>query len=344
MKIEQSMVKLYAKVENHQKIETKIETELWHQNLQSGVVLNISEQGRSIQQECIQKCAKSDKIESKTEMDPKDKLKILLIEKLLSKITGKKIKFKLLRKTKVDENTAKDTDIKIAISSQMPANSFGFVLRLESYKQLQQDFSFSAKAKVKTQNGEEFELDIKLNFSQSFVERFNLEIRFGQQKNIDPLVINLDSNLPSFSERYFEFDLDADSVPDKIRLLSGNSGFLALDKNQNNKIDSGLELFGPSTGDGFFELSGYDTDKNGWIDENDPVFPNLLVWIKTDSDDKVVKLSELGIGAIFVGNAESNYSLYDFNTNTPYANVKKTGLFLFENKKAGVIQHIDLII
>ena len=53
----------------------------------------------------------------------------------------------------------------------------------------------------------------------------------------------------------FIFDLDTDGHKEKIEIPGTNSGLLALDKNGNNIIDNGSELFGPTTGNGFPELS-----------------------------------------------------------------------------------------
>ena len=55
-------------------------------------------------------------------------------------------------------------------------------------------------------------------------------------------------------------------------MLGSGSGFLALDKNGNGKIDDGSELFGTKSGDGFADLAEYDSDGNGWIDEKGRVY------------------------------------------------------------------------
>ena len=63
----------------------------------------------------------------------------------------------------------------------------------------------------------------------------------------------------------------------KISFVGSGSGLLALDKNGDGIINNGTELFGPNTQDGFSELSKYDSDGNGWIDENDSVYDNLRI-------------------------------------------------------------------
>ena len=54
-------------------------------------------------------------------------------------------------------------------------------------------------------------------------------------------------------------------------MLGKGSGFLALDKDGNGKIDDGNELFGTKSSDGFGDLREYDSDGSGWIDENDEI-------------------------------------------------------------------------
>ena len=82
----------------------------------------------------------------------------------------------------------------------------------------------------------------------------------------DPLVINLDGNIAELSDQTFLFDLDGDGEMDEISELSAKSGFLALDKNGDGTINDGTELFGTRSGNGFQDLSAYDTDHNGFID------------------------------------------------------------------------------
>jgi len=341
MRIEQSYVKLSSEIQRIEKTESKVEFEVWQNTTTPAYLVEISDKAKNIQNISCEKNQNCQDIKDEIEISPEDKLKILLIEKLLSKITGKKVKFKLLEKLKTDQQEVNEN---IKIQPQNQIVPYGFRLSASYSRELKTDFSFSAKAIVKTQDSREISIDLNLNFSQSFAERFDIDIRFGMPKNVDPLVINFDGKLPSFVPKTFEFDIDIDSELDKVSLLSKGNGFLALDKNQNGKIDNGSELFGPALNDSFLELSQYDSDKNGWIDENDEVFSNLLVWIKTESEDKILKIKELNIGAIFLGNINSQYNLQNSENNKTLGTVQKTGIFLFESGKPGILQHIDIAI
>lgn len=200
------------------------------------------------------------------------------------------------------------------------------------------ELNFSAKAII--QSGQkQLELNLEVNISQSFVAQNRLLLESNQ---VDPLVISLDGTMPQLSSNKFSFDIDSDGTKDQISLLRSGNGFLALDKNSNGKIDNGSELFGASSGDGFSELLKYDDDHNGWIDENDAIFDKLRVWLKTENEDRLVALGEVGIGAIFLGSINTPFSLKS-NINSELGEIKRSGLVVFEDGKAGVISQVDLI-
>jgi len=129
-----------------------------------------------------------------------------------------------------------------------------------------------------------------------------------------------------------------------VPLLYGNRGYLALDLNSNGKIDSGKELFGAVSGDGFAELARHDSDGNGWIDESDPVFKKMLVWTP-DSQGKqaLTSLAQHGVGALYLGKVETPFALKD-SANQTLGAVRATGAYLAENGSAGVLQQIDLMV
>ena len=63
------------------------------------------------------------------------------------------------------------------------------------------------------------------------------------------------SNVTSVSDMKFKFDIDSDGKVDEISFVGKSSGFLALDKNEDGKINDGSELFGTKSGDGFSDLA-----------------------------------------------------------------------------------------
>lgn len=152
-----------------------------------------------------------------------------------------------------------------------------------------------------------------INFSmESSLASAHINIKRNRFK--DPLIIGLDGQIADFSDKKMQFDLDADGTKDQIAMLKGNSAYLAMDKNHNGKIDDGTELIGTQNG-GFNELQELDSDKNGFIDENDAAYKDLKIWKKTDRSDKVKSLSESKIGALYAEGVNNNYE-YISNGNT----------------------------
>ena len=205
-----------------------------------------------------------------------------------------------------------------------------------------QSLNFRLDAKIQA-DSKEISLSINLSLSRSFVEQTKLSKELIQRPLQDPLVISLDGMMPSLSSTSFAFDIDSDGKSDQVSMLGGGSAFLALDKNSNNLTDDGNELFGTKSGDGFADLRKYDDDENGWIDENDAVFNKLRVWRKSEGKDELIALGEVGIGAIFLGNIETPFSLKS-DLNQLLGEMRKSGFVLFESGRAGVISQIDLAV
>ena len=201
----------------------------------------------------------------------------------------------------------------------------------------EESFSMSTQALIKTDTKE---LKLNLNFSMSRSLVVDNSIDFYSA--FDPLVLNLKGDMPNLSSDTFYFDLDNDGEKDQISKLSKGSGFLALDRNGDGKINNGSELFGTVTGDGFKELSDYDEDKNSWIDESDSIFDKLQVWFRSGKDEEkeLVSLGEVGIGAIYLNSTRSEYH-YKSETNMLLGELKSSSFFLNEDGSSGNISQID---
>ena len=127
-------------------------------------------------------------------------------------------------------------------------------------------------------------------------------------------------------------------------LLSGTRGYLALDRNSNQRIDSGLELFGPATGNGYTELARHDDDGNGWIDESDAVFSQLKVWVpEAEGAGRLMSLKEAGVGALSLAATQTPFALRT-SGNDPLGMVRSTSAYLREDGGAGTMQQIDLAV
>ena len=206
-----------------------------------------------------------------------------------------------------------------------------------------EEVSYSTTGKAVTADGREIEFDLSFSMSRSFEQYYEKEHTLDISKLCDPLVINLDTDIASVSDQKFLFDIDSDGVKDNISMLNKGSGFLALDKNGDGIINDGSELFGTRSGNGFRDLSEYDSDGNGWIDEADEIFDKLSLCIFDENgEQKLYKLKEKGLGAIFLGSVDTGFLLRDHSDNRVNAAIRKTGLFLYENGLAGTVQHLDL--
>ncbi|MBD5147889.1 MAG: hypothetical protein HDT19_03760 [Oscillibacter sp.] len=200
--------------------------------------------------------------------------------------------------------------------------------------------AFTSSGSVVTSDGRSIGFNISLEMSRSFETAYSIT---GQEEVFtDPLVINLDTQAAALSDVTFFFDLNCDGEAEEISGLDSASGFLALDKNGDGKINDGSELFGAKTGDGFSELAQYDEDGNGWIDENDSIFSKLSVWVQCgDGEGKLLSLSEADVGAIFLGKQNSQFTLAN-SYGDENAVVRSTGVYLKESTGlAGTVQHVD---
>ncbi len=202
---------------------------------------------------------------------------------------------------------------------------------------------FATQGKVVTASGKEINFNVEVSMSRSFYEETASFLDLSMVRLTDPLVINLDTETASVSDQKFYFDLDADGHAEQISRLNAGSGFLALDKNGDGVINDGSELFGTASGNGFADLAQYDQDGNGWIDEADEIFDKLLIWQKDENGKDVLRgLGAAGVGAIYLGNVNTEFSLNSQTDNKTNAIVRQTGMFLYENGTAGTMQQIDL--
>lgn len=208
--------------------------------------------------------------------------------------------------------------------------------------QEEESMSFSTTGTVVTADGREIHFNLDVGMSHSFSQYYKEE-----SQNVvafcDPLVINLDGDCVGLSDQKFFFDLDCDGTKEEISTLETGNAFLALDRNGDGMINDGSELFGAKTGNGFADLARYDEDGNGWIDEADPIFDQLKVWVKDeDGNDRLYTLKEKGLGAIYLGSSDTDYTLRSDTTGDVNGQIRRSGVFLYENGMAGTIAHIDM--
>jgi hypothetical protein len=248
-----------------------------------------------------------------------------LLEAMLEKLTGKK--FTASARTAV--RLTADTGVTFGQGGQ----PFEAKQQITAVHYESETVSYSAQGFVNTADGRTISVDLNFNMSREVFSAVSETINLNAQ---DPLVVNYNGSAASLTSRKFDFDLNFDGVMDQISFAGEGSGFLALDKNGDGAINNGSELFGPRTGSGFSELRNYDIDRNGWIDENDDIFTKLLIWSKdSDGKDLLITLKEADVGAIYLGDISTQYTLDG-------GAMRSTSVFLKESGGAGTVHHIDL--
>ncbi len=269
----------------------------------------------------------------------KQDTRINLLESLVYALTGKRVKF---RDPSADLTKKSGSGIVISVTGVGGKPNWGVAYDYREVKTEAESVSFNSGGYVRTADGRTIKFDLNFAMSREFYQESGVSIRLGAAK-VDPLVVVMNGGAPTLSRTKQAFDLDADGVAENISFATGNSGFLAFDKNGDGIINDGGELFGPSSGNGFSELRAYDTDKNGWIDESDEIFGKLSVLtMREDGTKTLFKLGEAGIGAIYLNDVSTQFEIKDMAGE--YGEMKSSSIVLNENGTVGTIHHIDLSI
>ena len=129
----------------------------------------------------------------------------------------------------------------------------GYSMNMLTYSETEET-GFHANGRACTEDGRTIDFNINILMSRSYMEYMNVSIPTMADALCDPLVVNIGSDTADVRDQTFKFDLDADGTEDEISMLGKGSGFLALDKNGDGKINDGSELFGTKSGDGFGDL------------------------------------------------------------------------------------------
>ena len=274
------------------------------------------------------------------EVSDENKLKIKLIEQFIRHLTGKDFKIRIPDKL-VREEAGSLTAQGTAVPQSTGGAGWGIIYNKTVTATQSESAAFEATAQITTGDGHQIKMQISLALARSISAAESTTIRLGDAKAVDPLVLNFAAASASATASKFTFDLNADGKTEQISFVGPGSGLLALDKNGDGAINSGDELFGPLSGNGFRDLAAYDQDGNHWIDENDEIFDRLQIWVKDENGaDRLFALSAKGIGAIYLGSAETPFTLEQ--AGSIQATIRRTGIFVRENGTAGTMQHVDM--
>jgi hypothetical protein len=230
-------------------------------------------------------------------------------------------------------------------SAPAPAAGFGIEYeRRESYSESEQTH-LQASGTVRTADGKDIAFSFALSMSRSYQETSTTSLRLGDaRQKQDPLIINFSGSAAQLTSQRFKFDLNADGQNEDINFATNGSGFLALDRNGDGRINNGTELFGASSGNGFAELAQLDTDHNGWIDENDAAYSQLRILTKDASgQDQLSTLNAQNVGALSLKSIATPFAIKD-ERNQLQGQITQSAVYLKEDGGIGTLQQVDLTV
>lgn len=269
--------------------------------------------------------------------DPRLKLMATMIEML----TGRSVKI-----LKLDDFVDRGGKANMPPASGNASNNesagFGIEYEFNSTRIEYEQTRFQAAGVIRTQDGQEIRFDLSVAMERSFMETSNISFRAGDAQLKDPLVLDFAGPGAQLQNTRFAFDLDGNGSLDQVPLLGGGRGFLAIDRNDNGRIDDGRELFGPTTGNGFAELAALDADGNNWIDEADPAYAQLRLWQPDAKGEGVIQtLSEAGVGALYLGNIATPFDLRNA-ANETLGVMRTSSIYVGQDARVGTVSQIDL--
>ncbi|GLQ30808.1 hypothetical protein GCM10007876_12870 [Litoribrevibacter albus] len=232
---------------------------------------------------------------------------------------------------------------RVLTGNSIPVSGTG-LMQIKQYTQSQIDQTqlFNGHGTVTTADGRVINFGLYLAMDRQERVATQSELLVQSRPMTDPLVINFGAETARLEDRFFDFDIDGDGVSEQIGTLAKGSGYLVFDRNHNGKVDDGTELFGSQSGSGFGELAQYDSDGNLWLDEGDPIFHELQVWVTSETgEESLMSLSEVGVGAIYLGSADADFDLVS-PEGLALGRVKTNGVYLTEEGEVRSVQEIDL--
>ncbi len=212
-----------------------------------------------------------------------------------------------------------------------PAAEGALTITEWSYQFQQVEASFSGAAELA--DGQLVQWSFEFSMQS---ERFSYNVR-QQDALQDPLVLSLDQSPVRLMDSSYEIDFFGQGSRQQLPDLAAGQYYLMYDRNGDQQLNSGLELFGPQTGQGFAELGQLDQDQNGFIDAGDTKFQHLGLW---RSDTGFRPLTDYQIGALSTQSAATPFDLYRGDQLT--GRIVRSGVYLNENGRAGLMQQIDV--
>lgn len=216
--------------------------------------------------------------------------------------------YQLIKQLLIEQHSSESQSISIDTDdidlnlSQTRSSSLSFALD-------ESGLSFSwtqTEAFAATITGDGFSISIAGVRVQSFQLELEREVTQSDPLQIDLSGDGFETTGLSWSVR---FDITGDGVQEDVSVASDDDAVLALDRNQNGRIDSGKEMFGEQNGhaNGYAQLRRYDDNRDGIIDASDSIFTalKLLRW-QADGSQQLQTLSEAGIASLSLQERQMN--------------------------------------
>ena len=189
------------------------------------------------------------------------------------------------------------------------------------------------------------QLQLQDGSSVSFAFEFRMQVSWArysytEQPLQDPLIVSLDNKPAQLTDSHTEFDLLSNGRSVQLPQLAAQQFYLAYDRNNNQQVDNGTELFGPKSGKGFAELAEYDENGNGFIDPGDDIWQYLYLW---RPQQQLLSMTEAKLGAFSVSSAATPMPLLD-KQQQKTGEIQRSGLAFTDEAKPVLVQQIDLVV
>lgn len=271
---------------------------------------------------------------------------VILLKTVVEMLTGKPIDLIKPIKAQGGANPPLPQPPAAPASSNAPPSRAGYGVEYD-YRAVRDEIEttqFSASGTIQTSDGKQIDFQLELSMARHYHEETNVSLRAGDARRKDPLVLNFNGTAAQLSDQHFAFDLLGDGRKQQIAMLAPGNAWLALDRNGNGRIDSGKELFGPQSGNGYADLATLDSDHNGWIDENDPAFSRLKLWSPDEQGNGPLEtLARHNVGALYLGQVSTPFELRG-SDNADLGALAVSGFYVTNDGYANSLAQIDLTI
>ncbi|RVU37366.1 hypothetical protein EOE67_10820 [Rheinheimera riviphila] len=225
-----------------------------------------------------------------------------------------------------------------AAGSTPPAPTAAPATRVTEWSYRYQELDANFSGALSMADGSTLSWSFELNMRE---EQFSFRT-FTEEQLKDPLILSLGGNAVDLKSTGTDFDFYGNGERRQLPDLGKGQYYLMRDSNKNQRLDSGLELFGPKTGQGYSELAELDDNQNGFIEASDTQWQSLNLWSRQQG---MQSLQQANIAAISAQSVATSFGLYD--RDALLGRIARSGIFLAEQNplapfSVGLVQQVDL--